>query len=223
MNMPTRIMLIEDNDEYREVIQFAIGREDDLELFSQFGTAEMAVSSLDEIRSKLVPDVILLDLRLPGMSGLDAIPYFKERLPKVKIIVLSQSDAAGDVIRSITLGASGYLLKSSTVQQVKDGIRNVIQGGASIDPNVAQHLINSLRGRPTPLVSNKLLSDREFQVLELLADGLQKREISQQLGISYPTVDAHVRHIYEKLDVKNAPSAVRTAYRMGVFTSDEWL
>lgn len=216
-------MLIEDNDEYREVIRFAIDREDDLELFSQFGTAEMAVSSLDEIRSKLVPDVVLLDLRLPGMSGLEAIPYFKERLPKVKIVVLSQSDAAGDVIRAITLGASGYLLKSSTVQQVKDGIRNVMQGGASIDPNVAQHLINSLRGRPTPLVSNKLLSEREFQVLELLADGLQKREISEKLGISYPTVDAHVRHIYEKLDVKNAPSAVRTAYRMGVFTSDEWL
>ncbi|MGJ8650328.1 MAG: response regulator [Opitutaceae bacterium] len=216
-------MLIEDNDEYREVIQFAIGREDDLELFSQFGTAEMAVSSLDKIRSKLVPDVILLDLRLPGMSGLDAIPYFKERLPKIKIVVLSQSDAAADVIRAITLGASGYLLKSSTVQQVKEGIRNVMQGGASIDPNVAQHLINSLRGRPTPLVSNKLLSEREFQVLELLADGLQKREISEKLGISYPTVDAHVRHIYEKLDVKNAPSAVRTAYRMGVFTSDEWL
>lgn len=216
-------MLIEDNDEYREVIRFAIGREDDLELFSQFGTAEMAVSSLDKIRSKLVPNVILLDLRLPGMSGLEAIPYFKERLPNAKIIVLSQSDAAGDVIRSITLGAAGYLLKSSTVQQVKEGIRNVMQGGASIDPNVAQHLINSLRGRPTPLVSNKLLSDREFQVLELLADGLQKREISEKLGISYPTVDAHVRHIYEKLDVKNAPSAVRTAYRMGVFTSDEWL
>lgn len=216
-------MLIEDNDEYREVIRFAIGREDDLELFSQFGTAEMAVSSLDKIRSKLVPNVILLDLRLPGMSGLDAIPYFKERLPNAKIVVLSQSDAAGDVIRAITLGAAGYLLKSSTVQQVKDSIRNVVQGGASIDPNVAQHLINSLRGRPTPLVSNKLLSDREYQVLELLADGLQKREISEKLGISYPTVDAHVRHIYEKLDVKNAPSAVRTAYRMGVFTSDEWI
>ncbi|WP_244648018.1 MULTISPECIES: response regulator transcription factor [unclassified Lentimonas] len=221
--MPTRIMLVEDNDEYRDVIKFAIDREEDLELFSQFGTAEMAISSIDKIRSTIVPQVILLDLRLPGLSGLEAIPYFKERLPEVKIIVLSQSNAESDVVRSIALGASGYLLKSSTIQQVKDSIRNVMEGGASIDPAVAQYLVKRLRDRPTPLVSTKLLSERELQVLELLADGLQKREIGKKLFISYPTVDAHVRHIYEKLDVKNAPSAVRRAYRMGVFTADEWL
>ncbi len=222
MKMPTRIMLVEDNEEYREVIQFAIRREEDLEMFSQFGTAEMAISSLGKIRSKLFPEVILLDLRLPGLSGLEAIPYFRERLPDVKIIVLSQSCAESDVVRAIALGASGYLLKSATVQQVTDAIRNVVDGGASLDPSVAQYIIKSLREKPMRTMEKKLLSDRELQVLELLAEGLQKREIAEQLHISYPTVDAHVRHIYEKLDVKNAPSAVRTAYRMGIFTSDEW-
>ena len=222
MTMPIRVMLVEDNEEYRNVIQFAVKREDDLELFSQFGTAEMAISSLDKIRSKLYPQVILLDLRLPGMSGLESIPHFKERLPEVKIIVLSQSNAEADVVHSITLGASGYLLKSSTVQQVTDAIRNVMKGGATLDPAVAQYLIKSMRDRPKPPGTKKLLSTRESEVLELLADGLQKREIAEQLHISYPTVDAHVRHIYEKLDVKNAPSAVRTAYRMGIFNSQEW-
>lgn len=222
MKMPTRIMLVEDNEEYREVIQFAIRREEDLEMFSQFGTAEMAISSLGKIRSKLFPEVILLDLRLPGLSGLEAIPYFRERLPDVKIIVISQSCAESDVVRAIALGASGYLLKSATVQQVTDAIRNVVDGGASLDPSVAQYIIKSLREKPMRTMEKKLLSDRELQVLELLAEGLQKREIAEQLHISYPTVDAHVRHIYEKLDVKNAPSAVRTAYRMGIFTSDEW-
>ena len=214
-------MLVEDNEEYREVIQFAVNREEDLELFSQFGTAEMAISSLTKIRSKLFPQVILLDLRLPGLSGLEAIPYFQERLPEAKIIILSQSDAESDVVRAIALGASGYLLKSSTVQQVTGAIRTVMQGGASLDASVAKYLVKSLQGRPKPLVSNKLLSDRETEVLELLADGLQKREIAEKLHISYPTVDAHVRHIYEKLNVKNAPSAVRTAYRMGIFDTDE--
>ncbi|MGJ8654756.1 MAG: response regulator [Opitutaceae bacterium] len=220
--MPTRVMLVEDNEEYREVIKFAISREEDLELFSQFGTAEMAISSLRKIRSKLFPEVILLDIRLPGLSGLEAIPFFLDRLPSVKIIVISQSNAEADVVRAIALGASGYLLKSSTVQEVTEAVRNVMLGGASIDPAVAQYLVKSLRERPMPLSAQKLLSERESQVLELLADGLQKREIGEKLNISYPTVDAHVRHIYEKLDVKNAPSAVRTAYRMGIFTSDEW-
>jgi DNA-binding NarL/FixJ family response regulator len=215
-------MLVEDNEEYRDVIKFAIDREPDLEMFSQFGTAEMAISSLGKIRSKLMPEVILLDLRLPGLSGLEAIPYFQERLPDVKIIVLSQSCAESDVVRGIALGASGYLLKSSTVQQVTDAIRNVMDGGASLDPFVAKYIVKCLRERPMPLSSNKLLSSRESEVLELLADGLQKREIAEKLHISYPTVDAHVRHIYEKLDVKNAPSAVRTAYRMGIFTSEGW-
>ncbi|MDB4345733.1 response regulator transcription factor [bacterium] len=221
MNMPIRIMLVEDNEEYRDVIQFAINREADLELFSQFGTAEMAISSIEKIRSKLFPQVILLDLRLPGLSGLEAIPHLQDRLPDAKVIILSQSDAESDVVRAITLGASGYLLKSSTVQQVTNAIRTVMQGGASLDPSVAQYLVKSLQGRPKPLEVNKLLSERESEVLELLADGLQKREIAEKLHISYPTVDAHVRHIYEKLNVKNAPSAVRTAYRMGIFDTDE--
>ncbi|MGJ8641626.1 MAG: response regulator [Opitutaceae bacterium] len=221
--MPTRVMLVEDNEEYRKVIKFAINREEDLEMFSQFGTAEMAISSLDKIRSKLFPEVILLDLRLPGMNGLESIPYFKDRLPEVKIVILSQSDAEADVVRAISLGASGYLLKSSTVPEVTKAIREVMQGGATLDPTVASYIVKSLRERPMPLSSKKLLSDRESQVLELLADGLQKREIAEQLHISYPTVDAHVRHIYEKLNVKNAPSAVRTAYRMGIFNSEEWI
>jgi DNA-binding NarL/FixJ family response regulator len=216
-------MLVEDNEEYRDVIKFAIGREEDLEMFSHFGTAEMAISSLDKIRSRLYPEVILLDLRLPGMNGLEAIPHFKDRLPEVKVIILSQSDEETDVVRAIALGASGYLLKSSTVKQVTEAVRNVMQGGATLDPSVAAYIIKSLRERPMALTSKKLISDREFQVLELLADGLQKREIAEQLHISYPTVDAHVRHIYEKLDVKNAPSAVRAAYRMGIFNSEEWI
>lgn len=215
-------MLVEDNEEYRDVIQFAIRREEDLEMFSQFGTAEMAISSIGKIRSKLFPQVILLDLRLPGLSGLEAIPFLKDRLPDVKIIVLSQSCAESDVVRAIALGASGYLLKSSTVQQVTEAIRNVVAGGASLDPSVAQYIIKSLREKPMRLSTKKLVSDREYQVLELLAEGLQKRQIAEKLDICYPTVDAHVRHIYEKLDVKNAPSAVRTAYRMGIFSSDEW-
>lgn len=214
-------MLVEDNAEYRDVINFAIGRETDMEMLGQFGTAEIAISSFTKGRDQVRPDIILLDIRLPGMSGLEAIPFFQERAEAAKIIVLSQSDAPENIMRAITLGVSGYLLKSSTAQQLKEGIRNVMNGDASIDPSVAKYLLNNLSEKSFKFTPNKLLSDRELEILELLAEGDMKKHISDKLHISYSTVDAHVRHIYEKLDVKNAPAAVSKAYRTGIFSSDE--
>ena len=210
-------MLIEDNCEYRDVIRFALEDEPQMEIIDHFTTAEMAIGSLREDRAGRTPDVILLDLRLPGMSGLEALPYFREKIPDTKIIMLSQSDNEADVIRAITLGATGYLLKSSSVLQLKESIRSVIVGGASLDPTVARYLVNALKSKPSTSVMEQLLTHREVEILELLADGLSKKEICDRLGIKYPTVDSHVRHIYEKLDVKNAPAAVRRAYQVGIF------
>lgn len=223
MEKPIQILLVEDNSEYRDVINLAIGRETDMEMLSQFGTAEKAIASLTEGSASARPDIVLLDLCLPGMSGLDAIPLILDQADGVKIIVLSQSDAQSDVMRAITLGVSGYLLKSSTSQQIKEAIRNVVNGYASIDPSIAKYLLKNLREKPSKSAVKQLLSKRELQVLELLADGDMKKEISDKLHISYSTVDAHVRHIYEKLNVRNAPAAVRTAYQMGIFPSDDWL
>jgi DNA-binding NarL/FixJ family response regulator len=163
------------------------------------------------------PDVILLDLRLPGMGGLDALPHFTSTAPQAKVIVLTQSDCEADVLRAIALGAAGYLLKSSTITQIKEGIRTVIDGGASLDPGVARFLLKSLQARLPTAKSEGLLSDRELEILALLGEGLVKKEIADRLGITYPTVDSHVQHIYEKLQVHNAPAAINIAHRLGIF------
>jgi len=213
-------MLVEDNRDYRSVIEHALEVEPDIELISQFSTPEIALRSLEDHKTRQVADLILLDLRLPGMDGLEALPWFLKALPDAKVIILTQSDAEADVLQAIKLGAAGYLLKSTRADQLIDGIRNVMSGGASLEAGVARLIIETLQ---TKLPDNKpelLLSKRELEILTLLAEGLAKKEICNQLKISYSTVDTHVAHIYNKLNASNAPAAISKAYRKGILKTD---
>ncbi len=217
MRQKIKIMLIEDSPEYREVIEMAIMKENDLELCGAFGAAEGALRSLQHPKPDDAPDLILLDLNLPGMSGHKAIPWISKYTPKVKIVVLSQSNREADVLRAISLGASGYLLKSSTVQQIKDGIRSVINGNALLDADVAQYIVRAVKTQSDKVPLDKPLSEREMEILTLLGEGLVHKEIANQLAISAGTVATHTRRIYEKLQVENAPAAVNKAHRLGLF------
>ncbi|MFC1764828.1 response regulator [Planctomycetota bacterium] len=211
------IMLVEDHPEYREAVELALRKEPDMELTSQFGTAERALRSLQNDNQDKGTDIILLDLNLPGMDGLEALPLFSSAKPNIKIIVLTQSDRETDILRAISLGASGYLLKSATLRQITEGIRGVHSGGASLDANVAKLIIKSLRTKlPTDEIK-QVLTEREMDVLTLLAEGYVKKEIAERLSISKTTVVTHVSHIYNKLNVTNAPAAINKAYRMGIF------
>lgn len=214
------IMLVEDHVGYREVLEQAIGLEPSFELLSQFGTAEIALRSLQNKGSATTPDLILLDLNLPGMSGLEAIPWIKDYSPKTEIIVLTQSDKESDVLNAIAQGASGYLLKSATVNQIKEAIQTVMAGGASLDPSVARFILDSMKSRPVKEKPEKSLSDRELEILTLLAEGYVKKMIANKLEISVTTVAYHVKHIYEKLNVMNAPAAINQAHRMGILSND---
>jgi len=220
MSEITKIMMVEDHPEYREIVELAIGRQTDMELVSQFGTVERALRSLNEKQSVPIPDVILLDLNLPGMSGLEALPYFTRELPKAKVIVLTQSDSEEDVLKAIMLGASGYLLKSATVKQLTEAVRTVMSGGASLDPLVARFILNTMKSKLPKKEYEQVLTEREMEVLTLLGDGLVKKEIADELKISVTTVVTHVSHIYEKLNVKNAPSAIAKGFRLGLLTID---
>jgi DNA-binding NarL/FixJ family response regulator len=221
MNRKIRIMLVEDHPGYREVIARTLKSQSDIELISQFGTAEIALRTLQDKSRPNVPDLILLDLNLPGLSGLEALPLFIKHAPETKIIVLTQSDRKEDVLTAISRGVSGYLLKSATAQQIKDGIHTVMNGGASLDPGMAKHILDAMKTRTPVIGPNKVLTERELEVLALLGEGLLKKEIADRLDISVSTVIDHVRHIYERLSVQNAPSAVHKAHRLGLFSPDD--
>jgi DNA-binding NarL/FixJ family response regulator len=221
MHKKIRILMIEDHPEFRETIAFVLNKSEDLELVSQFGNAELALRSLQNPKPENNIDIILLDLKLPGISGLEAIPWILEYQPKSKIIVLSQSDAEADVLNAIQLGAEGYLLKASTMDQIKQGIRNVYAGGATLTPALAKFVLHTLQAKlPKNKVITAELSKREYQVLELIAEGLSQKEVGNELNISSYTVTDHLKSIYEKLQVQNAPQAISKAYKTGIFKTE---
>lgn len=220
MKQTTNVMLIEDNPEYRSVIQLAFSKDPHINLQSQFGTAEFALVHLKEHRDDQ-PQVILLDLNLPKMSGLEALPLIQAVAPQAKVIALTQSCHQADVIRAIEFGAAGYLLKSSKVTEIKEGIALVTQGGASLDPSIAHFLLDRLQSRSNKENNHIHLSKREMEILSLISQGLLKKQIGQQLDISYSSVATYIRRIYEKLHVPNAAAAVAKAYKLKLFNGPE--
>ncbi|MDF7801299.1 response regulator transcription factor [Pontiellaceae bacterium B1224] len=216
MKRKLRVMLVEDHPEYREVIQLAIEEESDIELINQFGSAERALRSLQDRAFRKEPDLILLDLNLPGLSGLEALPYFRASIPDTKVIILTQSNKEADVLKGIQHGASGYLLKSSTVKEIIAAIRSVAAGGATIDQHIAKYILQSIQKHLPVTTLDKELSNRELETLHLLSEGLLKKEIADQLQISANTVSNYVVSIYEKLHVQNAAAAISKAYKFGI-------
>ncbi|WP_250928068.1 response regulator [Aporhodopirellula aestuarii] len=217
-NKVIKVMLVEDHPKYRKVIEMAISAEPSMEMVSVFGAAEIALRNLRDREGQPVPDVILLDLNLPGVSGLDAIPKFLDELPATKIIVLTQSNAQTDIEIAVQRGASGYLLKASTVKQIVNGIETVANGGASLDGDVALHLLKMVQARSKKSEpAGVVLSAREREILLLLSQGMLKKEIARELDISFGSVATYIRRLYEKLDVQNAPAAIDKAHRIGVF------
>lgn len=211
-------MMVEDHPEYREGVILALETETNIELTHTFGTAEAALHKLQYQRDFKSPNVMLLDLNLPGMGGIEALPWFKDYIPKTKIIVLTQSENETDVLAAISAGASGYLLKSATLDEITDGIRTVMGGGASINPSIATIILEKMKKDPPKPQQEDVLTEREHEILTLLGDGLEKKQISDKLEISTATVATHVAHIYKKLQVQNAPAAVAKAFRTGIFS-----
>lgn len=210
------ITIIEDHLAYRNVIERSLQKDPNMTVLSRYGTAEIALRDFEDRNTAKHPEVILLDLNLPGMSGQEAIPWIREYLPKAKIIILSQSDNEADVVDAISKGATGYLLKSAKASEISAAIKIVMDGGASLDAGVASYIINRIKKgqKKTPVVSP--LSERELTVLKLLAEGMLKKEISEELKVSVPTVAFHVKNIFQKLDASNAPAAVGKAYKTGL-------
>ena len=176
-------------------------------------------ASCEDALSKLAggpdPQLLLLDIGLQGMSGLDGIPLIREKAPEVCIVVLTVFEDDEKLFRAICAGANGYLLKTQSGQEIIQSVRDALDGGAPMSPRIARRVLGMF-AKLAPRRSDYGLSERERAVLELVVEGLLKKEIAQKMELSIHTVDSHLRRIYEKLHVNSRSGAVRKAVREGL-------
>ena len=200
--------LIEDHADSRRVLARVLNRTSTLVCPCTFASCEEALAAL---RSTPAPDVVLLDIGLPGMNGIEGIPHLKALAPGTHIIILTVFDDQDKVFRAICAGASGYLLKNADEEAIASAVREVMEGGAPVNPRIARLVLNMFATRAAPSKKEYGLTSREQEVLELIVHGLLKKEIADRLNLSYHTVDNHLRNIYSKLQVHTRSSAVAKA------------
>lgn len=206
------VWVIEDNETLRRTVARVLGREKDLDCSHQFDRCEDAFKVLiDGAR----PQVILLDLGLPGMSGIEGIERIKASLPEIEILVFSVFDDNDRVFRAICAGASGYLLKTSSMTEIPEAIREVVAGGAPMNARIARRVLEMF-SKVAPSNKDYGLTTRETEVLNQMVEGLTKKEIADRLGLSFHTVDKHIRGIYSKLHVNTMTGAVAKALKEGL-------
>ena len=209
---PIRVAVVDDQELFRRGLTMLLTVEDDIEVVGEAGDGVAAT----ELAAAAVPDVVLMDVRMPKRSGIEACISIKDVAPSAKIIMLTVSDEEADLYDAVKNGASGYLLKDSSIDEVAQAIRVVADGQSLISPSMAVKLLDEFKQMtrsdrqqvPTPR-----LTDRELEVLKLVAQGLNNREIAKRLFISENTVKNHVRNILEKLQLHSRMEAVMYAVR----------
>ena len=212
MTEPIRIVIADDHPIVRQGLAAVLEQEEDLKVVSQAVNGLEAVARARELR----PDIILMDLQMPEMDGVEAIQKIKEECPEIGIIILTTYDADDYIFRGIEAGARGYLLKDSPPGEVLNAIRAVHKGESLIQPRVASRLLDrfsQLARAPDP---GEILSPREVEVLQLMAKSTVNKEIATELLIGESTVKTHIVHIFNKLGVKGRTEAVAEASRRGI-------
>jgi DNA-binding NarL/FixJ family response regulator len=209
-----RVLIVDDHALFRRGLQMVLEQEPDIEVVGEAADGHEALDKAQE----LMPDVVLMDVRMPKRSGIEATQEIKDLLPHAKILMLTISDEEADLYDAIKAGASGYLLKEISIEEVADAIRSVWAGQSRISPSMASKLLTefaamSKRGDERRQVPAPRLTDREMEVLQLVAEGLNNREIGQRLFISENTVKNHIRNILEKLHLHSRMEAVVYAVR----------
>lgn len=202
-----RLIIVDDHPVVRAGISGMLAGHPDLEIVGEAETGQEAV----ELAGTLKPDVVLMDLRMPGMEGVEATEQIKAQHPEINILVLTTYDTDADIFRAIEAGATGYMLKDSPRDDLHRAILAAARGESVLAPVVASRLMNRMT---TP--ASDQLSSREIEVLELVAQGNTNREIGAHLKISEATVKTHLVHIYEKLQVPDRAAAATKALAKGI-------
>ena len=214
MEETLKVLIADDHALFRRGLQMVLKQEPDIEVVGEAGDGHEAI----EKASELMPDVVLMDVRMPKRSGIEATERIKDLLPHVKILMLTISDEEADLYDAIKAGASGYLLKEISIDEVADAIRSVWAGQSRISPSMASKLLTefaaiSKRAEERQQLPAPRLTEREMEVLKLVAQGMNNREIAKDLFISENTVKNHIRNILEKFHLHSRMEAVVYAVR----------
>ncbi len=213
-----RVLIADDHGILREGLKALLAATADIEVVAEVADGQAAVEQV----AKVGPDVVLMDIHMPGLGGLEAALQIKKDRPNTKIVVLTQYEDREYVRRFLKIGVSGYVLKKAAGSALADAIRGAHAGGLVLDPQVAREAMEEL-ARPAQAEKSDLyesLTDREKQVLKLVAEGKSNKEVAETLGISVKTAMSHRERVMEKLDAHNRTDLVRIALKMGVIRVD---
>ena len=203
-----KISIIEDDKEIRESLAVLIGGSEGYECVSHYDSCESALESIEDDP----PDIVLMDINLPGMTGIEGTKLIKQKLPQTEIIMLTISDDSKDVFDSLCAGACGYLRKNTPPVKILEAINEAVNGGAPMSMEIARLVVGSFR-KETQLPD---LTSREKEVLKCLCDGNSYKKIAEELFIDINTVKFHIRNIYHKLEVKSKGEAIAKAIKKNI-------
>jgi DNA-binding NarL/FixJ family response regulator len=206
--MATRVIIFDDSKDRRDSLRYLLEMYDDMECVGLFDDCTDVLTNVGDNN----PDVVLMDIEMPGVNGIEGVKKIKQKFPSVQVLMQTVYEDDDNLFESIKAGASGYLLKKSDPEKIIGAIREVVQGGAPLSPNMALKVLKFFQA--TPVTNNQYaLTEREKNVLGLLVDGLSYKMIADKENISFHTVNAHVRKIYEKLHVHSLAEAVSKALK----------
>jgi len=195
---------VEDSDKFRETLARVLNRSEGFRCISQFPNAEDALKALPQDK----PEVVLMDINLPGMNGVECVRQLKQLMPTIQVMMLTVYEDTENIFNALAAGATGYMLKRTPRDELLEAIREVHRGGSPMTTHIARKVVLSFQ-RAAPAASpTENLSPREQEVLDCLAKGFLYKEIAEKLNISYETVHTYIRRIYEKLQVRTRTEAV---------------
>jgi DNA-binding NarL/FixJ family response regulator len=202
--MNISVSIVEDNAQVRVSLAKLIDSSPGYRCVSQHGSAEDALVEIPKIR----PEVVLMDINLPGLNGVECVRRLKPQLPGTQIIMLTVYQNTEHIFNALTAGATGYLLKQTPPAELLAAIKEVHAGGSPMSSHIARKIVQSFQHPAPASAEAQSLSPREAEVLDLLAKGFLYKEIAEQMKVSYATVHTHIRHVYEKLHVRSRTEAV---------------
>ena len=206
--MSISLAIVEDLDEVRDGLKNFLALSPEFKVLDTYKTAEEALYDIPRLK----PDIVIMDISLPGMNGIECIRQVKDKSPSTQFMMFTVYENDEKVFEALKAGASGYLLKNTGLIQLIESLKELHIGGSPMSANIARKLVTVFRGQQKEAEPVEILSNRENEILQLLSKGLLYKEIAEKLTISVSTVRQHIHHIYEKLHVQNRTEAINKAF-----------